>query len=218
MKICNTNKLSSSQLDSAIYAMILGDASCDRGGGNFTENSNFILKIGHSKNQKEYLLWKKEIIDQVGTVKTRIYDYDKTNSTYLITNARRYFTKLEKIFYKDRKKLINKKILKKLDSLALAIWFMDDGYVSCNKSGSFYGELCVDQFSLNEVELIKNWFIEKFRMEVGIRKLEYKSGKYKGKIAYRIKFNKENCKKLKQIVGPYVNEIPCMNYKLSKIK
>jgi len=214
LKVCNTKKLKSSELDAALYGMLLGDGSCDTGGGNTTKGSNYIFKMGHSSKQREYLLWKQNILQQIGTVKTRVYEYKKTNSVYLVTNARRYFTKLEKIFYNNRKKTVNSKILKKINALGLAIWFMDDGYVSANKSGSYYGELCTDQFSKEQVELIADYLNKKFKFTVGIRTLKYKSGK----IAYRIKFNKENCKRLKKKIEVYVNQIPCMQYKLSKIK
>lgn len=210
----NVRKLKSSQLDSAIYAMILGDGSCDRGGGNFTLHSNFIYKMGHCNRQKEYLLWKKQIIEQISHTKCRIYDYSKTNSTYLVTNALKYFTKLQKIFYANNKKQVTKKILDKLTDLSLAIWFLDDGYMSKNKSGSVYGELCTDQFSYEEQLLIQDWIKTKFNIEVGIRKLEYKSGKYTGKIVYRIKFNKNACQKLSKLIKPYVEQIECMKYKL----
>jgi hypothetical protein len=210
----NLKKLKSSEIDAAIYAMLLGDGSCDKGGGNFTAGSNFCYKMGHSVKQKEYLLWKKSIIDQIGSVKTRVYNYEKNNSIYLVTNARKYFTKLEKIFYLDRKKIVNKKILSKLNSLSLAIWFMDDGYISVNNSGSWYGELCTDQFSFEQVTLIQKWLNNKFNLPVGIRTLRYKNGK----VAYRIKFNKENCKKLKNIIEPFVKDIKCMHYKINKVK
>jgi len=214
----NIRKLKSSQLDAAIYGMLLGDGSCDRGEGNFTKNSNFILKVGHSKKQEEYLLWKKKIVDQIGTVSTKVWEYDKQNAVYFRTNARKYFTKLEKIFYTNRKKNVSLKILNKLNDLSLAIWFMDDGYISCNKSGSCYGELCTDQFNIDQVKMIQKWFIDKYKLNVGIRELKYKSGKYYGKVVYRIKFNSENCKKLKNIIYPFVNQISCMKYKLSKVK
>jgi len=214
----NIRKLKSSELDAAMYAIILGDGCIQKSGGNFTSGSNYVFQMGHCEKQREYLLWKRDIIDQVGSVKTSIRDYEKTNSVYLRTNARKYFTKLEKVFYIDRKKTINKKILTKMNVLSLAIWFMDDGYVSANKSGSVYGELCTDQFSLEQVTQIQSWFISKFSMNVGIRELRYKSGKNSGKVAYRIKFNKENCSKLKSLIGQYVNQIDCMKYKLSKIK
>ena len=209
----NIKKLKSSELDSAIYAMILGDGCIQKSN---SKNGNCNLKIGHSIKQTEYLLWKKSIIDQIGSVKTRYWNYEKQNAVYIETNARIYFTKLEKLFYDNRKKNINSKILNKLTTLSLAIWFMDDGYISYNKSGSPYGELCTDQLPLEQVKLIQQWFFKKFKMTVGIRELKYLTGKQKGTIAYRIKFNKENCSKLSNIIFPYVNQIECMKYKLYK--
>jgi len=195
--------------------MILGDG-CIQMASSGKGNSN--LKIGHSIKQEEYLKWKQEIVNQIGTVKTRFWYYQKQNACYIETNTRNYFTKLEKIFYINRKKTINKKILNKLTDLSLAIWFLDNGYMSYNKSGSVYGELCTDQFSLEKVQLIKDWFKIKFNMEVGIRTLRYLSGKQKDTIAYRIKFNKENCIKLTEIIKPYVNQVSCMHYKLYENK
>jgi hypothetical protein len=205
----NVKKLKSSELDSAIYAMILGDGCVQVGKG-----INCTFKIGHSIKQKEYLLWKNEIVKQIGTVTTRLWGYEKQNAYYLETNARKYFTKLERIFYSNRTKVVSKKILDKLTDLSLAIWHMDDGYISYNTSGTPYGELCVDQFPLEKVELIQQWFQKKFKMNVGIRQLRYLSGKYAGKVAYRITFNKENCKKLSEIIKPYVNQVNCMKYKI----
>ena len=191
--------------------MILGDGCIQK-----PKAGNCNIKIGHSIKQEEYLLWKKAIIDQVSDTKTRFWYYEKLNACYVETGCRKYFTKLERVFYVDRNKLINSKILNKLTDLSLAIWFLDDGYMSYNKSGSVYGELCVDQFSLEQVQLIQKWFFDKFDMNVGIRTLRYLSGKQKGTIAYRIKLNKENCIKLTNIISPYVNQIECMKYKLYK--
>ena len=210
----NLNKLKSSELDAAMFGMILGDGSIDKGGGNFTSGSNYIFKMGHAEKQREYLLWKKQIIDQISHTNCIVYDYMPTKSVYLRTKALKYFTKLEKIFYVNRKKLINKKILSKLNELSLVIWFLDDGYMSLNNSGSVYGELCTDQFTLAQQQLIKNWFKTKFKIDVGIRDLKYKTGKYAGKISHRITFNKEACINISKIVKPYVKNLNSMQYKL----
>lgn len=198
-------KYKSSELDSAIYGMILGDG-CVRRKPN---EQNYQYLMTHSIKQKDYIMWKRSILDQIGDIKTYVYEYhNKYPQVTVSTNTRKYFTKLANIFYtKDRKKIITKKILNKVTPLGLAIWYMDDGSLSFNKEGTFSNcEIYTCSFTLEENKLIQKWFKEKYNLEVTIR---CRKNKY-----YSIAFNSQNYKVFLDIIRPLI--IPSMQYKLGQ--
>lgn len=208
----NINKLKSSELKSAIYAMILGDGSLYLAG---KRSINYRLNIGHSTRQEEYLFWKKKIVDQIGSVETKVYRYKvnkKYDSVRISTNSRKYFTKIANKIYHNKVKKLDKKILKKINDFGLAIWYMDDG------STQFRGShvrctLHTQNFTEDENKLIVEWFRKKYKIESKVQ-VEYKSKT--NKIYYRIEFNKKNSLILLNIIKPYIKNINCMKYKIEK--
>jgi len=205
-------KLKSSELDSAVFGMLLGDAGLSLAG---KRAINYRFYYAHSNKQKEYALWKKDIIDQIGTVETRIYNYKHPVKKYehirITTNARKYFTKIARKFYKNNKKIVDIKILDKINPFGLAIWFMDDGSVQ-QRNTHFRAYLHTQSFSYEENKLIQKWFKNKFNIEtkVGIEK------KRNGNIYYLQVFNKRAALELIEIVKPFVELVPSMKYKLPK--
>lgn len=114
----------SSEQWQVIYGTLLGDGSISNGKkGNYRCHSQ--LQIAHCLKQKDYVFWK--------------YDYFKDwckSSPKLTTNKDQWrirtfhhplFSDLRKMWYPKGKKIIPEPILEKLDTLGLAVWYMDDG-------------------------------------------------------------------------------------------
>lgn len=204
----NLNRLKKSELKSAIFGMLLGDGGLSLSG---KRSINYRLYYAHSEKQSEYALWKKAILDQIGSVETNIYKYEhpikKHKSIRITTNARRYFTKLAKFFYDNNRKILNKNILNRLGILGLAIWYMDDGSMQ-RRGTSRRCYLHTQNFNYEENVIIKTWFEDNY----GIYPKIQTEKKRNGNIYYLLVFNSENCDKLINLIKNIV--IPSMQYKL----
>ena len=117
---------------------LLGDASLGR-----RENDQYDFQVGHCLEQKDYLIYKACVLG------TNVSSYIKGDDSY---SAGKEFFKtsygnkyeLKKIYelcFCNNIKTVNKEWAKKLDPLAIAIWFMDDG------SSSFTNKSVMARFS-----------------------------------------------------------------------
>lgn len=144
-------------------------------------NLNSALVIQHTKPQLEYLLYKKELLENNGIKCQKVRQLDektitekypsiingktiKANTRYTLSTRKAIsFNIYRDMFYKD-KKYINKYIFK-LKELGLAIWYMDDGYKHDN---TYY--LCTDCFSYKDLKLLQIVLYHNFNLETIIDK------------------------------------------------
>lgn len=205
----NINSLSSSQLDGFVFGTLLGDSSIVR--KKLTHNGYF--KCSHCKEQKQLIEFKEKILKQIHPVKVNLKQ-SLRGDYQLNTNSLKYFTKLHKIFYKNKTKIVTKKILKKLTPLGLALWYMDDGQLCLQKDKfdktkikSRRARIWSMSFTYEEHLLIKKYFKDKWNIHIKI----YSSIKTGG-IKYYIEFNSTNFRKFREIIKKYI--IPDMLYKI----
>ena len=183
-----------------IVGCLLGDGRLE----SRSKNKTVRLRIHHSDSQKSYLFWKYKILQNItsNSPKRSIYLDKRNNQEYyswyfhtLTIEELRYFYE---IFYKDGKKIIPKNIFDILTSLSLAVWLMDDG---CNFKNSLV--LNTQSFSLKEQKVLINVLEKKYQLEATINK---------DRKNYRLRINKENSKRFKEIVKSYI--IPFMKHKI----
>jgi len=187
-----------------ILGTVLGDGSLYVG----KRNKNARLKIEHSKEDKEYLIFKHSILRNFvsGKIMKRVGWNKKTAKFYtsyvFITVTHPEFTKFYQLFHKEKKKIVNEDILEQLTPFSLAIWIMDDG--NYNRKHNFI-DLYTMNFSLEENLLIKNCIEKKFKIfpEINFHKQAKK---------YFLRFNVMNTKRLVKIIAPFI--IPCMKRKI----
>jgi hypothetical protein len=223
-------RLGSSELKGAIVGMLLGDASLQHIG----RKSRLVMS--HSEKQKEYLLFKKDIVTQITGSDPIVYPKDTylkiTNKTYsglaMQTKSLSYFEKLRKIFYDGQRKQVTELILKRLTILGLAIWYMDDGYLSIQMKRSrknFHGgeryvydepkissrkiKLATHCFSNDEQEIIQRYLINVW----GIRTNIYKPEPIKNPEQRALYMNATNANKFIEIIKPYML-LPLFNKKI----
>ena len=185
-----------------ILGGLLGDSSLKRGKSS--------ICFWQSTKQNEYLLWKYNILKNIAGKITIAKDNQGYEHICFYTRRNPELTKslylpLEKMIYENDRKTVNRKWLNMLTPLSLAVWWMDDGCLSIWK-GNRYGKLCTHSFSLEEHEIMKQYFSVKWGIDVQIT-VEKK--KY-----YFLRLNVENLKKLITIIYPFVIEIPSMIYKI----
>ena len=131
------------------------------------------IQIAHSIKQINYLNWKYEELKNISYgLPTTISRFDtRYSKNYTVARfwLRQFFSSWRKEFYQDGKKVVPINYLNKTSALALAVWYMDDGNFSENRSV----RISTDGFDLAEVLKIKNFLLSKY----GIKSSLQKSGK-----------------------------------------
>lgn len=154
-----------------LLGSLLGD------GGLFLPKSNYYPYYveTHCTKQKDYLLWKMNFFNPF---QPRFYVYPNNNQVSFTTRAHPYFVKWYDLFYLGSKKKLRESIIEYISSelniLGLAIWYMDDGYISFArrklKSGeyNYYRRINFSTNSLdNETQILtKRIFKEKFGFDI----------------------------------------------------
>ncbi len=154
------------------------------------------LEVNHSYSQREYVEWKYEMLKNVvrGAPKLR-----KSNGTRLAyrfyTRALPEITELYQNFYQNGTKTVP---LLKLDSVMLAIWYMDDG--SRCRSSDVY--LNTQQFRIEDQEKILKMLGE----------IELAASLNRDKTYWRVRFKKSSIPLLIEKIQPYI--VPSMYYKI----
>lgn len=205
------------ELKGAILGMLMGDLGMIKSDG---KNTNAYFKMTHCDEQKDYLLFKKNILELNNLTKTKVYQrithLKKTNKDYLQwqldSNANRYATYIYNIIYPDGKKKVNRKILDQITDFGLFLWYLDDGYLNIRRYEDgrikeYRIFLYTMNFTLEEVIEIQKWFISKYNINPNINK------KQNGYILY---FNSKKTREFMKIIEPYYNLVPCLNRKFLK--
>jgi hypothetical protein len=192
-----------------LIGSILGDANLSRGNG-----VNFYLEETHSPKQRDYLLWKSEILKILGcSTQYRKFFNQDTGKNYksfrLKTKSYPILTEFRKKFYPSGKKAINVEVLEKLNELGVTVWFLDDGHVTIPESLVVFS---TDSFTYDENVLIQKFFEKKWNIHPKVGK---RNGKY-----YYLSFNANDSLKflnmVKEVCDKY--KIPAsMYYKLGKV-
>jgi hypothetical protein len=176
------------------------------GDGHLEQNGKYCrLRVDHYSKQKDYIFWMQSEFEPF-SLKPRITsETDKrSGKTYtgwhFSTKSLPIFSEFQRLFYRNRKKIIPKNISGMMNSLSLAIWYMDDGFRRRDSKG-FY--LCSSSFTSREQKILLKMLLEKFGIEARIhhqRKLE------------RIFIPSAFSDKFNNIVKQFV--LPALSYKL----
>jgi len=192
-------------LTSLQHDLIVGSALGDANIRQREKNCNF--RVGHSKLQEKYLLWKYKIFQEF------ILSKPKWNIRYingyviktlnLSTVTHKVFNFYRKLFYKKNVKKVTRELLNLLNPRSLAIWLCDDG---CYAKKQGYIILCTNSYSLKEHEIMKKYFEEIWSLSPTIG---FRDNKY-----HYLRFKQEDSKKLVEIVKPFIPKF--MSYKIGE--
>ena len=192
-----------------LIALLIGDG---------TISSNYVFKLSHSIDQREYLEWKVNLLNKLGIKNNGIKEYISscgynTGKGVLYSQMSLHSTikALRRSVYIP-KKTLTRNLLNWLDEQGLAIWFMDDGFININESKQRHGSIqrnikistCVDKETCN---MIIQYFKEKWDIE--FRPFLEKSKFF----SISTRTNKDSDKFIK-IVKPYVEQVPSLLYKI----
>ncbi len=217
--ISDEPELSNGQL-SLIIGSLLGDGSFafidsrttgKKSKKKYLKKPNYRLAIGHTGYHSEYVKFKMNIADNLTHIK-KIKIIKRSNSlgetfSSFHTKSLLVLSRLYPISYKNRKKIITKKLLDLVDEKALAIWFMDDGSARHTKNGLLNGAyLHTQRYTYKENLLLQKWFKKRWNIECKID--QYKQiYKNKERKYCKLRFAKINGLKLINIVIPYMHKL-----------
>jgi|TARA_Y100000034_G_scaffold135589_1_gene208147 hypothetical protein len=198
---CKNKVVLDGNLKQVIIGTVLGDG-CIR---NTTKRGNAYLTVTHCAKQKEYLLWKYQILKKVIGINKRT----TKEGEYLTidTKSNKIFNYYHKLFYQNGRKIVTKEILNMLEPLGLAVWYMDDGsYNYIGKNAILYS--CA--FSYEENNLIKDR-ISQFKINPTVSLMKVK---YKGEVKkyHKLVFNMKETRKFISLIKPFI--LKSMYYKL----
>ena len=191
--------------EAVLLGTILGDGYLQK-----TGLKNARLRLEHGEAQKEYVLWKGSQFPKLFLGKPVYLErtHPKTNCVYKYwrwqSNSTPVLGKWHGLFYINGKKRFPKNLPELLvEPLALAVWYMDDGYFY-QKNHNRYSMLYLGRVSLEEAKIAAEAIYDNFKIQPKIY-----DKKNKG---YALFFSVEETKKLHDLIRPYL--LPLFNYKL----
>ena len=194
-----------------LIGMLLGDG---------TILNNNVFKLAHCEQQLDYLEWKIKQLNDAGIrncgVKTYTSScgYNKGKTVYYTQlNIIPFIKVLRRVFYKPTKKIGNRKLLNRLDTKGIAIWYMDDGHINIRKDKNgrpmgFYIKIatCLPK---DELQVIIDYFKEVWDVSF------YMFHEGKKEDSYSLCCGTKEGLKFIEIVKPYVLQVPSMIHKIT---
>lgn len=134
----------------------------------YSKNSNARLHFAHSLKQKDYCMWKYNKLKRFCSEPRFEEQFDyRTNKVYqnlrIVTKVNPLFTEYYSKFYNKDGKYLNVELIKQLEPLGLAVWFMDDGYKHGNSIS-----IATNCFKTHELEKATQILQEKFDLHFSI--------------------------------------------------
>ena len=193
-----------------LIGMLLGDG---------TISNNYVFKIAHCAEQKDYLEWKIKQLGEAGIRNNGIKSYIKTRGFnigvpvyYTQLNIIPFIKVLRRVMYKEKKIIGNRKLLNRLDAKGIAIWYMDDGHINIRKDKGrpcgFYIRISTCE-PKTEVQTIIDFFKEEWNINF------YMFHEGKKEDSYSLCCGTKEGLKFIDIVKPYVSQVPSMIHKIT---
>lgn len=198
------SKFSAHQID-VLIGSLLGDArlECRSIGVRSPVSARF--RVHHGLKQKEYVLWKYEILKNLVLKEPREISWTnpKRNlhevSWYFHTRSLQEFGGLYHYFYKNKVKILPNDIFKILNPQMIAVWFMDDG-----SNNGTTATLNTHSFSKEDQLRVVDFLMNRFEIHTTI---------VKDRDKWKINFGEFDFQKLISLIEPYI--IPSMSYKIA---
>ena len=182
---------------SMMIGMLFGDSHINKHG---------TLTFKHSIKQKEYALYKSEIL---GATSCREYDRDDKSfiDVYVGTNEQTKVLR-DKFYVGENRGRSAKNLIPYIDEIALAYWYMDNGSLHKTEGKRPFSTIYNMGFdSYSDHLMLQDHFETKFGITPSISKMKYENGD-----RYYLQFSADDSVMLSSIIGKYVH--PSMRYKL----
>ncbi len=172
---------------------------CLLGSGSLTlQTNNFHrLSFSHCKKQLDYLLLKKSIIDIFMQENVNEYINKKHIQYHLHSISHKDLTNIYGLFYRNKKRFIQRRFLNLLTPTSLLFWFGDNGSIIKSSGNTII--FCTDTFTLSENRSIKKWLWQEYDID---SKIMESKGSYKpDKTYYRLRLTKEPTKRFFNLIS-----------------
>lgn len=195
------NRILSDEQKSILRGSLLGDSCITK-----AKSGKCRMRFVHGPKQYDYLDWKYEKIKDIVLTPPRVRNTPKafgSESKTFVTQVNRYITDLYCESYKNGIKFIDKKYLHNCDTLAIAVWVMDDGYLY--KNG---GSLSTHGFSISENRIIAKFLSERYKVKEPKLSLDKRCDKF------CIRLSSELSRRIANDVYEIISNTPSMSYKV----
>lgn len=207
VEFINSEKLvDGSSLSAESHQVLLGSLLGDMHLRKEYKNSN--IEESHSIKQRDYLEWKYKILSNFFDLKLYNFNnpickargkiYTRKTEVSLRSKVSEKLNLYHDLFYKNKIKKITLPLLNQLDTLALAVWYCDDGYYD---SENHTISLHTEGFSMEENKILKEWFYKKWNIKVNFKKDHSKK-----KVSLRFPVKETN--KFLQLINGYIFDMP----------
>lgn len=182
-------------------------------------SNNYVFKLAHCEAQKDYLEWKINLLKEAGIRNNGIKSYIKTRGYntgvsvyYTQLNIIPFVKVLRRVVYKEKKIIGNRKLLNRLSTREIAIWYMDDGHINIRKKKDkiigFYIKISTYE-PKEEVQTIIDYFKEVWNINF------YMFHEGKKEDSYSLCCGTKEGLKFIELVKPYVLQVPSMIHKIT---
>lgn len=138
-----------------ILGSLLGD-------GSLRKKTRANLRIGHCKQQQDYLFWKSNLLKRLGARIVQVTD----NFIAVDTKSSKVLASLYDEIYENAKRSIKKDWIEKLSPLGITIWYLDDGGISIKrkngndrKKDSWAMRISTQSFPENQIKILQEWLL-----------------------------------------------------------
>ena len=162
--------LTKREKNSIVHAVCIGDGYLRK----LPRGKNYQLTVSHTIKQLNFLKWKRDLLEECLDKKINIrinekWNHDKTEKrkicVFTVSDAK--FNKVYPRLYKNKKKILSKKLLNRIDERALAIFYGDEGsaYWRNDRKNRKFVQIAISGFSMRDCNrfvkhLEKKWNIE----------------------------------------------------------
>jgi hypothetical protein len=179
----------SAEQEQVLIGSLLGDGCLcldyPRGNPNYRET--------HTEAQKEYLFWKSEILKPFRPSVYSAVRRGDNRMWYISTNRIDLFMPYYRLFYPLGDKVAPDEALARLETLGLAVWFMDDGSLRRR-----HLVLCTDSWGLEDQRRLAAWFSLRWGVQPSPLYMNHSGN-------YRLRFRVGDTIKLLELMKPFVH-------------
>jgi hypothetical protein len=177
-----------------LIGSLLGDGTLRRQGNRL----NALFEVNHAYKHQAYVDWKWRHFQEHILTPPKVRVGKGPRIAYrFTTRSLPLFTDYHNQFYIGGKKRMPADI--QLNSLSLAVWFMDDG---TRIRSAYY--LNTQQFSLSEQLFLQKLLLKTFGLTSALNR---------DKQYFRIRISTDSSVVMRKLIEPYV--VPCLKYKLA---
>lgn len=190
-----------------IAASLLGDASIEKDSRSGTGNTNFSIAL--TQEHRDHLDYLCDVIEPVTSCsinEKHQLDIPRKLQWRLRSRKHPFFNKFHERMYGTGRKSVDPHYLTLLDAEFLAVWYMQDGYLSAYMSKKIYPQtrvgLCTNGFSYGENMNLRSVLKEKLDLDWHVQ--DDRTGS--GNLTYRLILAPKDTDKMMNLIKDFIQD------------